>query len=110
MEVTQIYPARHADNGVFTVRYSGLVGDGRFEVHAADELDAFKRATHKLKEREVNERYFIVALTISVLALLASLTYACSTPSFRETCIASGKRYVDATIASQEKPDVEACY
>lgn len=108
MEITTVERRWH-DSPEFTVRYSGLMGDGRFHIHATDELDAFKRGTQVLKEREMNERITIVSITISVLVLLATLTYACTTPSFRETCVAAGKRYVNTTIQSAEVPDIEAC-
>lgn len=108
MEINEVV-RRRGDDLSFTVRYSGIMGDGRFTVHATDELDAFKRGTQVLKEREMNERITIVSITISVLALLATLTYACTTPSFRETCTTQGKTYVRTTIASPDKPDIEAC-
>lgn len=109
MQVTDIYQRGGNNDTEYTVRYAGALGDGRFSVYATDELNAFKRATEILKEREVNERIFIIAATISLLGLFSLTAYACTTPSFRETCIAAGKAYIDTSIQSADKPDIEAC-
>ncbi len=96
------------DEGEFRVEYEGAISDGRLFVHAKDEIDAFMRAEKLLKEREVNERYGIIAATLCVLALFALAGYACSQPRFDELCVQSGKTYVNKTSRG-DTPDIEAC-
>ena len=70
-----------------------------FSVYAKDELDAYNKGMAFLKEEEKEMRVITMCVTMVILFLLSSITFACESKGERYTnnmkhCIAKGKNYV----------------
>ena len=83
-------------NGEYRVRTEK---EGNFSVYAKDELDAYTKGIAYIERKEKEMRVFYVCVTVCILFLFSTITFACEQRSGRYTanmkhCISAGKSYV----------------
>lgn len=86
--------------GTYRVEYTNFDGVGTtMEIHAKDELDAFKQVQERLEKGKKTMKVAIICGTLVIVALLTSLTYVCEIKANQrknemEMCVKAGKSYV----------------